>query len=104
MMAWPHRLTRGRLGRLYLIGPYDEDLVAKIKVLPRRWRSWDRGLGAWLVADEAESIVRDMIARHYMTDEQREAWRVRQRLAWCEARLAALRAEKKATLRKDWGI
>jgi len=103
-VTWPHRLTRGAGGRLFLIGPYDEDLREKLTALPQRWRAWNRGLGAWVIADEAEVVVRDLVDRHYMTDEQREAWRVRERLAWCERRLAELRAEKKAALREDWGL
>lgn len=103
-MKYPHRLTRGASRRLVLIGPYDPELIEKIKALPRRWRTWNPILQAWMLADEAEQAVLDMIARHYMTPEQHEMWRVRQRLAWCEQRLAELRAEKKAAIRKDWGL
>ena len=50
-----HRLSKSRKGKYYLlIGPYDEEVVARVKDLPPRTRSWDPKLRAWRIDDTHE--------------------------------------------------
>ena len=60
-----HKLSKSRRGGWLMVGPYDAGLVAAIKTLSPRVRTWEPSLKAWRIADEAKDDAQAIIDAHY---------------------------------------
>ena len=61
-----HRLNKTKRGDYLLIGPYDEELLCKIRTLPTPIRTWEPDVKAWRISPSGAAEVRRIVEDHYL--------------------------------------
>lgn len=65
MTRWKINPSRRRPGMLVVIGPKDDAFKEALKAgIPSRQRTWDPGLGAWLVHEDARAKLEQIIEEY----------------------------------------